>query len=406
MDSSKPFLTASALALYLHFALQLVAGGLMATVYRADPAHAHATTAALHAGAWRFLQGFHYWGSSVLIVHSALHLAAVTWAGWHRGPQRRPYLAALALAALSLGFQLTGNVLSWDRHGVQTAGVEGAIAARMPLVGPRLSQAILGGEGVGAPTLAVWWNAHRLALPVLLAAALLAGWALPRRSGARWPYGLSAGIALVLAFAVAAPFGSPATPADLGRFDAKPSWYTIPMHGLLVWGDRLVPGGGWIGAALVPALLGLGLLALPLFKKKGSGLGRALLLGFGGLGAVAAVTSGGAFAPLTGTRDPRIVPIAAAGTAGTQDRTLAAKGRTLFAAQGCNGCHGDDGLKGVGGPSLNSVGREHPDADYYVRYVRNPQSIDKGSTMTAYPNLKPDELRAIAEFLRFPRAEE
>ena len=400
MDRSKPFLCASALALYLHFALQLVAGALLATVYRATPEAAHATTATLHTGAWRVLQAFHYWGSSVLIVQSALHLAAVTWAGWYRGPQVRAYLAALALAALSLGFQLSGNALPWDRHGVQTAAVEGAIAARVPLVGPSASRVVLGGEEVGPRTLATWWSAHRLLLPLLSVGALALGAALPRRKGAKWPLALPAGLALGLALAIASPFGSAATPADYGRFDAKPSWYTAPMHGLLVWGDRLVPGGGWVGAALVPGLFALALLALP-FLKKG---GRAVLLAFGGLGAVAAVTGGGTFAPLIGTRDPRDATSGpAVAQKDAQDRPLAARGRTLFGAEGCEGCHGKDGLKGVGGPSLKDVDREHPDADYYVRYVKNPQSVQRGSTMPAYPNLTTQELRAIAEFLRFPR---
>lgn len=400
VDRSKPYLTASALALYLHFALQLVAGGLLATVYRADPAHAHASASVLHTGAWRFAQGFHYWGSTVLIVHSALHLAAVTWAGWYRD-QVRAYLAAIALAGLSLAFQLTGNALPWDRHGVQTAGVEGAIAVRVPVVGPSVSRLMLGGEGVGPPTLSTWWIAHWLVLPIGLLGALALGRSLPRRKVARWPLALSAGLALLLAIAIASPFGSASTPDDYGRFDAKPSWYTVPMHGLLVWGDRIVPGGGWIGAALVPALFGLALLALPVAKKGG----KTLLLGFGGLGLVAALTSGGEFASLVGTRDPRGVPktTVAMGSQGVQDRALAAHGRTVFAAQGCAGCHGIDGLKGVGGPTLKDTGREHPDADYYVRYVKSPQSVDKGSTMPAYPQLKADELRALAEFLRFPR---
>lgn len=394
----------SALALYAHFALQLVAGGLLATVYRADVASAHATTAQLHEGGWRVLQAFHYWGSAVMLVHAALHFAAVTWAGWYR-TQTRAYLAALALAGLSLGFQLTGNALPWDRHGAQTASVEGAIAARVPVVGPLAARTMLGGDEVGARTLDVWWKVHLLALPILLVAAIVVGLALPRREGAKkWSLALPAALALFFALVVASPLGSPATSADYGRFDAKPSWYTVPMHGLLVWGDRLVPGGGWIGAALVPALVGAVLVALALVRKASPKAGRVVLLGFGGLGFVATITSGGEFAPLVGTRDPRVRPtLVAKGGPGVQDKALAAQGRTTFAATGCNGCHGTDGLKGVGGPSLKDVGREHSDADYYMRYVKNPQAVEKGSTMPAYPNLKPEELRAIAEFLRFPR---
>ena len=404
MDRPKPLLIASALALYAHFALQLVAGALLATVYHADPANAHATTAHLHTGAWRFLQGFHYWGSAVMIVHATLHLAAVTWAGWYR-TQIRAYFAALALAALALGFQLTGNALPWDRHAVGTASVEGQIAAQLPVVGPRIARAALGGDEVGSGTLALWWTLHSLALAIAAALVLAYGLSSRAKSKApRWSFLLPALAALGLAIAVAAPLGTAATPADYGKSGALPSWYTVPMHGLLVWGNRIMPGGGWIGAALVPTLFGLFLLSLPILKKVKPVFGRVVLLGFGGLGVAAALTSGGDYASLVGTRDPKIRKTLVVNVQSrVQDKRLKAKGKTIYDATGCGGCHGANGLKGIGGPSLKDVWKEHPDANFYVRYVRNPQSVDKGSTMPAYPNLKPEELRAVAEFLRFPR---
>ena len=85
----------------------------------------------------------------------------------------------------------------------------------------------------------------------------------------------------------------------------------------------------------------------------------------------------------------------------TKDAALATKGRALFKAQNCNGCHGEDGLKGQGGPSLANLWKEHPDAEYTMRYVKNPQSIQKGSTMPAYGTLKEEELQALAPELLF-----
>ena len=404
MDRPKPLLIASSLALYAHFALQLIAGGLLATVYRADPANAHATAAHLHGGAWRFLQGFHYWGSAVIIVHATLHLAAVTWAGWYR-TQVRAYLAAFSLAALAMAFQLTGNALPWDRHGVGTASVEGQIAAQLPVVGPRIARAALGGETVGPATLGLWWSLHSLFLSVAAALAILYGLSSRLQLKApRWTLLLPALAALALAVLVAAPLGTAATPADYGKSGALPSWYTVPMHGFLVWGNRLVPGGGWIGAAVVPALFGAFLLLLPAFKKAKPAFARVALLGFGALGVAATVTSGGDFAALVGTRDPKVrKTLVAKGESRTQNKALKGKGKTVYDRTGCAGCHGANGLKGVGGPSLKDVWKEHPDAAFYVRYIHNPQSVDKGSTMPAYPSLQPEELRALAEFLRFPR---
>ena len=394
MDRPKPFLVFSAYALYVHFALQLVAGGLLATAYCPD--RAHAATAALHHGAWAVVQGFHYWGSAVMIVHAMGHLVAVTWAGWWKGPQARAYLVALVLAGVSLAFQFTGNVLPADRHGVQTATVEGSIASRIPAVGPSLARLAMGGDVASPRTVALWYDLHRYALPVVLVAALLLGMAAPRIKTAKWPLAIPALVALGLALIVSSPLGTAAGPDDYGLYDAKPSWYTVSMHGLLVW-------GGWKGAVLVPAVFGLLLASLPLWKPK-PGVARAILVAFGGLGIAASLLSGGAFAPLVGTRDPLGVAIGPAiAQKEPQDVKLAARGRTLYGEQGCAGCHGKDGLQALNGPSLANVWKRHPEADYYTRYIHEPQSVKKGSTMPAYPNLKPEELRALAEFLRFAR---
>lgn len=404
MDRPKPILYGSAYALYAHFALQLVVGGLLATVYRGDAAQAHATTASLHQGLWAVLQGFHYWGSFVLIIHSVLHLAAVTWAGWYAGKEKKSYWAALVLAGLALGFQVSGNVLSWDRHGVQTAAVEGAIANRVPVAGALVSKTMLGGTELSDKTLPIWYNAHRIDLALVLVVVLIVGLQLPKAKVPKWSIAASALAALCLAILVAAPFGTAATADDYGRFDAKPSWYTAPMHGMLVWGDRLITGGGWIGAALIPGLFGAAMFGLGFLKKPKPALARGLLLGFALLGVVATMTSGGEVAALTGTRDPRL-RVAATPTSAerVQDKATAALGKKLFAAQGCEGCHGQDGLKGVSGPSLKDLWKEHPEPDFYEKYVKNPASVEAGSTMPAYPNLKQEELRQLAEFLRFAR---
>lgn len=405
MDRAKPLLYGSAYALYAHFALQLVAGGLLATVYKGDAAHAHATTATLHQGVWATLQAFHYWGSFVLIIHSFLHLGAVTWAGWYAGKEAKGYWAALALAGMALGFQVSGNALSWDRHGVQTAAVEGAIANRVPVVGAAISKQMLGGDELTSKTLPIWYDAHRIDLTIVLIVVLIVGLQLPKQKFPKWTAVLSIAAALVLAVLVAAPFGTAATPDDYGRFDAKPSWYTAPMHGLLVWGDRIMAGGGWLGAALVPGLIAAGFVGLAALKKPKPGLARGFLLGVAALGIVATLTSGGEVAALTGTRDPRVRVAAVTPPAAerVQDKAMAAQGKTLFAAQGCESCHGKDGLKGVGGPSLKDVWKEHPEAEFYEKYVQNPAAMEKGSTMPAYPQLKKEELRQLAEFLRFPR---
>jgi mono/diheme cytochrome c family protein len=48
------------------------------------------------------------------------------------------------------------------------------------------------------------------------------------------------------------------------------------------------------------------------------------------------------------------------------------------------------------------VQTRHPDADYFVKYIKNPQSMDANSTMPAFPELAPAQLQALAEYVRMP----
>lgn len=405
------WLATSSVALTWQLGLQLLIGLWLSFGYDPNVAKAHASVAAMHAdGLTRILQGAHYWGSAVFILHSALHLAAMTWFGWFARPHGVRYFAAIVMLLCALGFQLSGNLLPYDRHGVQTATIEASIAARAPVVGPMLTKATLGGAAFGQNTVDLWYLTHRILLPALSLAALgLSIWVNRRRKDAPvsdkrlvWVPAL---FVLLLAALVPSPFGSPATPDDFDAFAAKSSWYMWPLHGTMRLFDSMGNGLGWIGALLLPGLMLLFLVALPLSKGKIS-LGAAR----GGLGAIVAVLFGcalllgGTPASLTGTRDPVTV---AAGPKPTKidaiDKALVEKGRVKFNELTCAACHGKDGKEAGGGPALTNTWKRHPDADYYIRYIVKPTAVKAGSTMPAFPDTPKEDLAAMAEFLRSPK---
>ena len=70
----------------------------------------------------------------------------------------------------SLGLLVTGNLLPYDRHGVQTAVTEVGIASRVPFFGPVIADMMLGGPKFSASTLATWYGMHRWWIPLALAA--------------------------------------------------------------------------------------------------------------------------------------------------------------------------------------------------------------------------------------------
>jgi len=404
------FLFASAAALVIQLVLQLVIGLLLSFHFSPLPASAHADAVRMHAeGITRFLQAMHYWGSAVLILHSLVHLAAMVWLGRYREGDRGAFLGSLIFIACAIGFQMTGNVLPFDRHGVQTAGIEASIAARTPVVGATMAKVMLGGDAFNDGTAPLWYTIHHYVLPVLavVAVILLAGW-LRRKDGVRgdWLRGLvPVAVVAILGIAVPSPLGSAATAADYTSFDARVSWYFWPLHGAMRAANGAISGGDWIGSVLLPGLFALFLAALFFAGKRipekaargGLAVFAAVLLALG-------IFEGGSFAPLTGTRDPATTAVATgSGPTSAIDKALAEKGRTAFNNLACKDCHGVDGKVGSGGPALTNVWKKHSDAEYYMKFVKNPVAVNPNSTMPGFATLSNADLKAIAEFLRSPK---
>ena len=375
----------------------------MGVKYKASAIEAHSTVADLHAdGVFHVIQGFHYWGSAFLIVHSLFQIVATILVGRYGDQDKFGVIAALLMVGVSLGFQMTGNLLPFDHHGVQTAAIEYGITMRAPVVGSVIGDVIFGGKGVSDGTLPQWYAFHRL-LPF---GVLFVGWLcwLWIRGGGYNYFKpiilLPALLSLLLAIMVPSPFGSAASPADYAAFDAHASWYTWPLHGALSLFDKF--HAGWVGAMLIPGLIVLALFASA-FTKPDALWPKIVVIAASLFFAFCGLFFGGSFAPLVGTRDPAVVTetVPRESNVVPINSALAATGRTLFNQQ-CSVCHGTDGKNGEAGPSLENVYKKHPDADFFQRYIKDPKSIKSSSTMPAFPDLKPDELKSLAEYLRGP----
>lgn len=398
------WIAASHVGLCIELGVQLVIGLVLSLAYTATVEGAHTAVAAMHSGGMKILQGMHYWGSAVFILHSLVHLKAMTWFGWFRRPYGARYLSSVLMLLTALGFQLSGNLLPFDRHGVQTATIEASIAARAPVVGPMSSHFVLNGNDFGQNTLSLWYTAHHwlLLIPALLALGLAFA-PVERRQRVSWGIALAPLVlVLLLAVAVPSPLGSAATPADYDAFAARSSWYVWPLHGAMRLFDNISTGLGWIGAMLLPGLAVLFVLLLPTgrISLKGARLGWSI---FSVFFLFCGIFLGGSPADLTGTRDPATVAEAKPIDKNQIDAALVAKGRQIFNKMECADCHGTDGAKAGGGPALTNVWKRHSDADYYIRYILKPTSVQPDSTMPAFPKTPADDLKAIAEFLRSPK---
>lgn len=385
---------------------EFLTGIALAREYAADRGHTTLAAMLTRGGFSEFLAAFHLWGSHVMLAGGVVLLTVLFVSGAYVRGRRGQWWSALAFVGAAHLLQVSGNLLPLDRHAVQTAVIEGSIVGRMPVVGTGLSEAILGGDSFGPRTVELWYGAHRFALPILLAAATIGLW--PKRNRAGGPSFIAAvlplSLAAIMALAVGAPIGEPATPLDANGYDALPGWYVWPMHGAMKAFDTVAPGWGWLGAGLLPGLVGAALVALPFFA--GRVARRVLVGGFAGLGLVLLVAGaafGGRPASLIADEMATVEPTAA----GRQEAIrpeLAALGEALFRSRGCVRCHGIDGRKGSGGPDLTFVHRKHPDTGWYRRFVRDPRSVRSNSTMPAF-TLSDEDLDALAEFLRRPRSD-
>ncbi len=82
------------------------------------------------------------------------------------------------------------------------------------------------------------------------------------------------------------------------------------------------------------------------------------------------------------------------------DPTQVAAGKALFARQDCINCHRVGG-KGGGdlGPDLSGTGTRNPDLDWQIRHLKEPSSVEEGSTMPSYKKLSEADLRALAIYM-------
>lgn len=403
---SEKAVRACELGLILQIALQFIAGGLLATQYHAGSQAYEAVFTMRHSGLWSFLAGVHYWGSSLLIITAFVHLFVLILSGAFR-ERLLAWYGTIIVFLGAFGAQLTGNVLPMDRHGVQTANIEAGLTASVPVVGPALHRFLLAGSGFTPATAERWFVFHEILITLLLilGAALLWGKGLNRKETGKTalPY-LPIAILLVVAALIHPPLGRPATPADYGQFQAYVSWYTLPLHAMTQAFSKLSPTLGWVGFAIIPGLFILVLILLPIFAKK---IKLAIVqlipvlfcLAFLGV----MIGFGSPVARLTGSRDPEPLMAHATQTqpANPAQIQLAKLGRTLFNAQGCSSCHGQDGDKGSVGPTLTHESQLES-STWVAQFIRNPKSFRPGTMMPAFGNLTKEQADQIAAWVCLP----
>ena len=80
-------------------------------------------------------------------------------------------------------------------------------------------------------------------------------------------------------------------------------------------------------------------------------------------------------------------------------------GAILFVEVGCMNCHAYLGEGAAVGPELTEIGTRGRGVEYWMRWIRAPQSINPNTEMPPFPTLSDEQLRDLGVFLEASKGE-
>ena len=213
------------------------------------------------------------------------------------------------------------------------------------------------------------------------------------------------------------PLGPPANPSDT-QFVPRPEWYYLSVfQWLKYWhGPASV-----IGILVIPSILVIGVLALPFLDRSVERRPWKRPIAMGAYVFVFVCLVGLALrSQYSDSHDPGISrqvaqqksdeaeymrkpfePELSSGSLTSANAALAdpiaAKGKTIFEAQSCNACHGDNGIGSAAGPKLVGVGSKF-DTQKLEALLKHPSAAMSTGGMTP-TELNGEELKALIAYV-------
>lgn len=157
------------------FVIQIITGILLAFYYQPSPATAYESIRYITEDAsfgW-YLRGLHKWGATLMIAAVVLHQMRVFFTGAYRRPRELNWMIGMTLLVCTLLLGFTGYSLVFEQLSYWGATVAANISDTVPVVGPLMKQALLGGETYNDRTLSRFFILHGAVLPVLLILVLM-----------------------------------------------------------------------------------------------------------------------------------------------------------------------------------------------------------------------------------------
>jgi ubiquinol-cytochrome c reductase cytochrome b subunit len=414
--------------------LQIATGILLALTYVPSAGEAWNSLQVLNQQiplGW-FLRAMHGWGSDFMVAVVLIHMAQVFLFGAYKFPRELTWILGVFLLLMTLGMAFTGQVMRFDQDAYWGLGIGASIVSRIPFVGGRLVDLMLGGPIIAGPTLSRFFTLHVFVIPGLM--LIFAGlhlwmvlvlgindWPMPGRIVKRTTYlqeyhelTKRDGIPFVpdaiwkdLVFAATVMFAVAVCAAFLGPFGPtgvpdptiiqtvpKPDFFFLWLYTIL----SFLPENLETPFILIAPALGiLFLLALPLFAGEGEKHWKRRPIA---VLSITVLAVGFAVCQHLGTYTPwspqmqawsgDTLPVRYVHTA----TPLGRQGQIVFQDKQCRNCHMIGGVGGERGPALDGVATRLT----YDQLVR--QVLQGGGNMPAYgKNLSPAEVTALVSFL-------
>ncbi len=421
--------------------LQVMTGIMLALVYAPTAGHAWSSLQFLDHNVrlgW-FLRAMHGWGSDFMVAIVLIHMVQVFLFGAYKFPRELTWMVGVFLLLMTLGMAFTGQVLRFDQDAYWGLGIGASILSRVPLIGGRLVDLMLGGPIIAGPTLSRFFALHVFVIPGILLACVgihvwmvlrlgINDWPMPgrlvskttydheyheltRKTGipfvpdAAWKDAVFAAAIMLSIVACAlwfGPFGPTGQPdPTIIETAPRPDFAFLWIYAVLAY----LPPDLETPVLFVAPLIGIGgMLLLPLLSGEGekhwSRRPVAVLMV-----AVIAVTLGAftrlgtytPWSPIMNAWSSQPTPVAY-----LKDRTpLEREGAVVLQNKQCRNCHSIGGAGGLRGPALDTIASRMTQ-DQIIRQV-----LQGDGNMPAYGNaLNPSETTALVRFLMTLRHED
>jgi quinol-cytochrome oxidoreductase complex cytochrome b subunit len=176
------------------FLNQALTGVFLAMYYRPSANEAYESTRHLTNDVFlgEFVRGMHKWGSSVMVILVMLHMGRTFFFGAYKYPRELNWVIGVVLLILTFVMSFTGYLLPFDQRSYWATIVGVNINGTGPLVGPYLSDFLMGGPDFNATTLSRFYAIHMMLVPGLIAALIGAHLYLVAKHGTTAPPWLKA----------------------------------------------------------------------------------------------------------------------------------------------------------------------------------------------------------------------